>query len=485
MMNFFSRPIKLQSKIFYSISVLLTVFIVAQFLVEYNQAQTKSLEYLDSTNKTIKKMLTENIRGYIYQNDIKSIKYLVDAVENKYIKNIFILNVDGKILYSKSPTNKTKYNLNDLQLVNDSHISYSAFKLLDINMGYMVMQANHEVHEKETKEQIVKLFVNLCLVYFLGLLLTWFISKRISQPLNAIIQNIQVAPSDKPIEFAEQYISEFQYLATTIKNDRNMLIDLNQTLEIKVKDEISKNLLIEKKLFESEKLASMGEMIGNIAHQWRQPLSIISTSATGMLIKKEFNLLTDEWFIEACELINRNAQYLSQTIDDFRDFIKGDRVKVNFNLKENIGKFIKIVEGTIKANSLKVILNLDENINLNSYPNELNQCLINLFNNSKDVLIEMEEIDKYIFIDSYLEGDNVVISIKDNGGGIPIEVLPKIFEPYFTTKHKSQGTGLGLHMTYNLIADGFRGTIEATNVSFEWENKYFTGACMTITFSVL
>ena len=256
-------------------------------------------------------------------------------------------------------------------------------------------------------------------------------------------------------------------------NDEDVLVTLHDITELKKKDNL---------LFEQSKMAAMGEMIGNIAHQWRQPLSLIATSATGMIMQKEYGMLTDEIFINSCETINRNAQYLSQTIEDFKNFIKGERTKKSFNLKENIESFMKLVEGTIKSNNLNIVLNLDENIYLNSYPNEINQCLINLFNNSKDVLKEIEEDDRYIFIDTYLEGNNVVITLKDSGGGIPQEVLPKIFEPYFTTKHKSQGTGLGLHMTYNLIVDGFNGSIKPSNIDIEIGDKILKGACMTIKF---
>ncbi len=254
-------------------------------------------------------------------------------------------------------------------------------------------------------------------------------------------------------------------------NNNDVLVTLQDITDLKHKDKL---------LFEQSKMASMGEMIGNIAHQWRQPLSLIATSATGMLMQKEYGMLSDERFESACDIINRNAQYLSQTIDDFRDFIKGERTKVNFNIKKNIESFMKIVEGTIKSNNLNMILSIEDNIFLNSYPNELNQCLINIFNNAKDVLKDIPEDDRYIFIESYNEEEMVILKIKDSGGGIKDEVLPKIFEPYFTTKHKSQGTGLGLHMTYNIIVDGLGGTVEAINETYKYDNKEYKGACFII-----
>ncbi len=240
----------------------------------------------------------------------------------------------------------------------------------------------------------------------------------------------------------------------------------------------------DKLLYEQTRLASMGEMIGNIAHQWRQPLSIISTAATGMVLEKEYNLLSDVKFKKNCKAINDNAQYLSNTIEDFKNFIKGNRSKTIFNLSNNINSFLNLIEGTIKSNNISLILELDDDIVINGYENELIQCFINIFNNSKDALNEKKLDNKFVFITTTKIEKNLVITIKDNATGIPSEILTQIFEPYFTTKDKSQGTGLGLSMTYNLIVDGMNGTIEADNINYEYEGQTFTGAEFTITLSL-
>ncbi|MGB5866377.1 MAG: PAS domain S-box protein [Arcobacteraceae bacterium] len=240
----------------------------------------------------------------------------------------------------------------------------------------------------------------------------------------------------------------------------------------------------EKLLNEQSKMAAMGEMIGNIAHQWRQPLSIISTGATGMQLQKEYGVLTDETFTNTCNMINNNAQYLSKTIDDFRNYIKGKSVKSRFKLKDTISSFLHLLNPSIQNHNLQVILRLDENITISGYENELTQCLINIFNNAKDILNEKNLDDKIIIIETIQKSDSVTISIKDNAGGIAKEILPKVFEPYFTTKHPLQGTGLGLSMSYNLIVDGMDGTIEASNVTFEHDSKTYTGAKFTITLPI-
>jgi len=247
--------------------------------------------------------------------------------------------------------------------------------------------------------------------------------------------------------------------------------------EKSISDHILENHKKDKLLTEQSKLASMGEMIANISHQWRQPLSVISTAATGMKMQKEYGCLADEAFNNSCDAINNNAQYLSNTIEDFKNFIKGEHINKVFNLSKSIESFLHLVEGSVKSHDIKVELLLDNTIEINGHENELVQCLMNIFNNSKDAFNETneKEKEKKFQIKTYLNNSKVILEIRDNAGGIKETILNKIFEPYFTTKHKSQGTGLGLHMTYNLIVDGMNGTIIAEN------DKDFSGALFTIT----
>ena len=309
-------------------------------------------------------------------------------------------------------------------------------------------------------------------ITFIIILLVFFLYRQyLLKHNNNFLQN-EVLKRTQQLETSNQILKE----------KKNELNKLNSSLEEKVKDEVEKNKIFQEKLFKADKLASMGEMISNIAHQWRQPLSIISTVATGIKIQKEFGTLKDEELVQNMDLINKNAQYLSETINDFRNFIKGDRKIKNYDLSTTINNFIHIIESTIKTDNINIILNLGKDIKINGYPNELIQCLINIFNNSKDAFKEIKQENPLIFISTSLQNDNLTIRIKDNAGGIPQNIISKIYDPYFTTKHKSQGTGLGLHITYKLIDEGMHGKIEAQNVEFEYENKIYKGAEFIITF---
>ncbi|MGB5791844.1 PAS domain-containing protein, partial [Poseidonibacter sp.] len=178
-----------------------------------------------------------------------------------------------------------------------------------------------------------------------------------------------------------------------IRNEKNEIISyIGYILDITEEREN------EKLFFEQSKMASMGEMIGNIAHQWRQPLSVISTISTGAVLNKEFGLLSDEMFVKDMDIINKNVQYLSRTIDDFRNFIKGDRTASSFFIKDCIDSFLHLIEGSKKSNNINMVLDIKDDIKLYAYPNELIQCFLNLFNNAKDELISKDEDDRFLFI---------------------------------------------------------------------------------------
>ena len=238
------------------------------------------------------------------------------------------------------------------------------------------------------------------------------------------------------------------------------------------KKELDKKQLI---LHQQSKMAAMGEMIGNIAHQWRQPLSTITTASSGMVLQKEMGILTDEFFFEASKKINTSAQYLSQTIDDFRNFFSPNRQKTKFFLRNTFSTTLDLISAQFNAKEIHIIKNI-EDIELFSYENELIQALINILNNSRDELLKKEN-DRYIFIDVYKNNiDEVNIIIKDNAGGIKEEVINKIFEPYFTTKHQSQGTGIGLYMTEEIVTKHLNGIISVKNKEFIFNDKKYFGA---------
>ena len=236
--------------------------------------------------------------------------------------------------------------------------------------------------------------------------------------------------------------------------------------------------LQEQLLIQQSKLASMGEMIANIAHQWRQPLSIISTSATGIKIQKELGISNNDFEIKSLETINENAQYLSNTIDDFRDFFKKSKTKNLVNLNNLFSKTLKLILSRLKNKSI-IIINNSNDIEFETYESEMIQVVINIINNAIDAF-ENKDYDKFIFIETKKTENQITIKIKDNAGGIDKNILNRIFEPYFTTKESKQGTGIGLYMCNEIIVKHLNGKIFATNESFEYENNQYKGSLFTI-----
>ena len=266
-------------------------------------------------------------------------------------------------------------------------------------------------------------------------------------------------------------------LQSQIEEKTKELISINAQLKDKIKFEVEKNVKKDRILSRQSKMASMGEMLENIAHQWRQPLSVISTGASGLKLQKEMNQLSDEMFEETLETIIKTSSYLSSTIDDFRYFFKPQKQKEEFNIKRTIEKSLDLLSSNFK--DIEIVKNI-QNLKIYGFENELIQVFINIFNNAKDAFHGSQENRKFIFIDMYKKHDDLVIKIKDNAGGIPEDIINKISEPYFTTKHKSQGTGIGLYMCEEILRKHMNATLDIQNVQFEHEGILCKGAVFII-----
>ncbi|MFA9373992.1 MAG: sensor histidine kinase [Poseidonibacter sp.] len=287
----------------------------------------------------------------------------------------------------------------------------------------------------------------------------------------------------KPIE-NHQFINKLRlYIEIILKTKQLEAVndDLYKALqnEIQLKE---KNQLQQLELIEQSKMAALGEMIGNIAHQWRQPLSVIATCASGMQLNMDLGLSKEEDLRSSIKAIMKTTNDLSNTIDTFRDFTYKDKLN-EFNLSDLINRCIQTQTYILEENNVEVITDLQDDIEIINLPNSLLQALINLMQNSKDALNEIEG-KKYIFISTTLNEEFVQLTIKDNAGGIKTEFLNKVFEPYFTTKHQSHGIGLGLNITYKIIHDSMRGKIKIRNNRFKYEDISYEGAEVIITLPI-
>jgi signal transduction histidine kinase/ABC-type nitrate/sulfonate/bicarbonate transport system substrate-binding protein len=268
-------------------------------------------------------------------------------------------------------------------------------------------------------------------------------------------------------------------LKEKVEEKTKELRQINNELEIRIKEEVEENLKKDRLLSQQQKMVSMGQMIENIAHQWRQPLSLITTGVSGIKLKKQLNDLDDVFFYETLDSILNTSKYLSNTIDDFRYFFKPQKEKEVFYLEECCRKTIDLMNPNFLNKDIQINYKM-ENIQISGYETELIQVLINILNNSKDAL-ELLNDEKLIFIDIFMENKKVIIEIKDNAGGIDEGIMDKVFEPYFTTKHQSQGTGIGLFMCKEIINKHMNGQLNISNQSFEYKNKIYKGTLTRIS----
>jgi PAS domain S-box-containing protein len=233
----------------------------------------------------------------------------------------------------------------------------------------------------------------------------------------------------------------------------------------------------EKLLFQQSKLSAMGEMIGNIAHQWRQPLSVISSSTSAIKLHEEEGFYSKEEIKDFVEVILNSTKYLSNTIDDFRNFYKEDSEKSDFDVKSAINNSLNLIRTELVKQEIEVVfIDNESSFDIKGIRNQFLQVMMNILINAKDAFSDKEIENKTIFIDIHQKDAKKIIKIYDNAGGINEDVINHIFEPYFTTKHKSVGTGIGLYMSEEIITKQLNGQISVSNRTFTYKNQEYTGA---------
>lgn len=430
----------------------------------------------DDLNKKDFKKIGFNVHFKPYDWFIGSGEYVVDFEESmkkellEYISNLkssennyfFILDYDKKTLFQKVDKSFQEFNGKEENKLFDDIVNLSKNGGGFITYDYKITDS--EIPLSKTS-------------YTKGLFSwKWIIGKGFYDDyLNQIIEK-------KSIELNEEFNKKIKNILLLASALTLLLlfisIYISKLLEKKFQNYKLEINTQEHILSQQSKMAAMGEMLGNIAHQWRQPLSVITTVATGMKLQKEFNTLDDKTFEESIQNITNSALYLSETIDDFRNFFKTDKYKTTFNIKNTFEKLFKLTSAQFKNLEITFVNEINA-YELYNYENELIQALINILNNAKDAL-ENKDTPKVIFISTNKEENKVIIKITDNAGGIDEKIIDKVCEPYFTTKHQAKGTGIGLFMTEEIIVKHLEGIFSIKNVNVDYENKIYKGIEITI-----
>ena len=407
-------------------------------------------EYVNDFEETIKKSITKRLSTYRYG-------------KNQYV---FIFDEKGTVLSHMDKNRIGTNNLNEKN-TNDIYATYDIVNVNDEKGKFLTYTFKKNSDFTETRKvSYVKKFKDW----------KWIIGSGF------YTDDLKILIEKKKEELTKENESQIKTILIFAFSIGILIIVLSLFLSYVIKkqfEEYKQNAKDKDRLlFQQSKMAAMGEMLENIAHQWRQPLSVITTCASGIKMQKEYNLLTDENLINSVDNIMESAEHLSQTVDDFRNFYKDDKVKAKFKIINAINKSIQLVQSKYKSQNIQIITNTSD-LEVVGLKNELIQVIINILNNARDVFESIEIEEKIIIISVEKIDGNAVIKFCDNGGGVVQENLEKIFTQKFTTKSDADGTGIGLYMS-KLIIEKVNGIIKVKNKKFIYEDKQYIGAEFSI-----
>ena len=408
------------------------------------------------------------------------------GIVDYYIKDdSFKINVDAiDKLMRQLPHNKehTILSVDDSQLI-QRHISQT---LTPHNYTIIPALTAEEAQEKLAQHHISLILLDMELPDLHGSKLLKLIKvKENYKDIPIIVLSGTISPemvSELIKSGANDYIEKpFTHEAFILKVSRLIqeferikeLENFNKELQHQIDLAVEKSKIEQVKMLQNSKLAQMGEMIGMIAHQWRQPLSAITAVTTNLLLKNELEALDPSYTDRSIRKIDSYVKHLSTTINDFRSFFKIHNHKEETNFKSLVDNALNMVLPLLKEHNINIDYQIDSDTLFYTYGNEVTQVVLNLLKNSYDAFVLNKTKEPKISLNIFVEDKNIIFKQCDNGGGIQIEDLTEIFQPYYTTKSQSDGTGLGLYMSHTIVKQHCKGEIHVSNIK--------DGSCFTIT----
>ena len=425
---------------------------------------------LETQQKIIKQL--ESIKlpedGYIFMSDYKGTSLTKPA------KNKFMLNVqdsEGKyivkdmIALAKKGGGFYEYEMPPFPgMKPEKKLSYvtgikgwnwyigTGIYLTDFENNYA---ARMEEARKDAGKELMMILLLLSAILAVSGVITLMMSSRMEKLINR---------HSKEIERKNEELRQLNTsLETKVLEKTAELTALNSSLEQRIREEIEKNREQEHIMFQQGRLAAMGEMLSNIAHQWRQPLNNIGLYIQDIQDAHETGRLDSDYMNRSADTCLDIIQHMSLTIDNFRDFFKPDKEKVLFDVNDCIRQSITLLGAGIENSRIGISTDLKAEGKVIGIPGEYSQVLINIITNAKDALIDKNSLNPHIKIRSFNTNGIITVEIEDNAGGIPPEICEKIFQPYFTTKQDGQGTGIGLYFSKIIIEKNMGGKISFSN----------------------
>jgi signal transduction histidine kinase len=473
--------------LFFSVLIFMsasTVFFVQkQYLYKSNSEEITALA----------SSLAVSSRSWVMANDFTGLQEVVTAFKDfPEIEYAMIISGDGRVLGHLKEENQGLFlsDTHSLSLLNSSpelHILTDNSDFLDL--AWPIIYDDRVIAWSRVAVRRTRIYQNLMMIatgsilfVILSGLVSFFVSRLIADRLSKDVTSlsdaaVRITEGRRDIRASAGDSAEMKKLSESLNimlddliSSESELRRLNESLEAKVAEEVDSNRQKDILLIQQSRLAAMGEMIHNIAHQWRQPLNSVSLIVQNLQDEFQNNECTIESIDATVTKIMSLLLNMSRTIEDFRSFFRPDKQKEPFSVSAAVDSALTLIDASLHSYGIIVEKNIESNSEAFGYSNQFSQALLNIFSNSKEAIVHAHKSPGIIKIHLSSEGDQVVIKITDNGGGIKPEVLSRMFEPYFTTK--SAGSGIGLYMTKMIVERNMSGSITAEN--------YETGARIII-----
>lgn len=432
-------------------------------------------EYYDDFTEEVKQNAVRQLESIILSNDGYIFCSTYDGLSlTKPAKNRMMINTQDKngrfivkemIALAKNGGGFIEYTMPSLSgLKEENKMSYvvgipewkwyigTGVYLTDIEQEYnnRIMLA-----QEETDQEVLVMIAFISLLLILTGIITYLMSARLENLINRHNQEINIKNS----ELEELNKS----LESKVKEKTQELTNLNASLEEKVRLAVEKNREQEHIMFQQGRLASMGEMLSNIAHQWRQPLNNIGLFIQDIKETYHTDEFNEKYLEDTTDTCMHIINHMSGTIDNFRDFFKPNKENVLFSINDQIRSSLALVKAALENNSISINLEFNSRGQVSGVPGEYAQVIVNLLTNAKDAILEHKPDKPFIKIITRSENSYETVEVIDNGGGIPYKIAEKIFEPYFTTKNEGKGTGIGLYFSKTIIEKNMSGNIIFSN----------------------
>ncbi|MDO8927030.1 MAG: HAMP domain-containing sensor histidine kinase [Sideroxyarcus sp.] len=432
-------------------------------------------KHLNSVAETLVPLLLGNQLDVLHGN--------LDALkeDNPEWLSIRLINPGNKPLYPLATAAK----LQDAATTPDVHIVEKPIRYLGEPLGTLIIQVDLAPSLENTRKEIAELtYVLLGVMAALMLTIVATAELLVGRPVRQLASaatRLARMDFETPLPMAGtdeigELVDSFSSMRDDLQDNRASLLreiaerreaeealrQLNETLAQRVKNEVAANRDKDHLLIQQSRLAAMGEMVHNIAHQWRQPLNSLSLIISNILDDFRFKTLTEETLERDSANARRLIERMSTTIDDFRDFFRPDREKSSFDVATSIRDAVFIIEASLKSNHIELTLDAPPGLTASGFPGQYGQAVLNLLVNAKEAILEHRQSGGRIRVVLEQKDGFAVLGVEDNGGGIPANILQQLFDPYFTTK--DQGTGIGLYMAKMIIERNMEGTISATNI---------------------